>query len=95
MRRKEETKYIVKHFNEDALRAILSQPNPAIKNEHRDQFYMILLYDTGARDSELLNLRLQDIVVDTSAPYIIIRGKGKKIRSVPIMTETVRHFKAI
>lgn len=94
VRRKEETKYIVKHFNEDALRAMLSQPNPALKNEHRDQFYMILLYDTGARDSELLNLRLQDIVVDTSAPYIIIRGKGKKIRSVPIMMETVWHFKS-
>ncbi len=78
VRRKEETKYIVKHFNDDALRAMLFQPNPAIKNEHRDQFYMILLYDTGARNSELLNLRLQDVVIDTSTPYIIIRGKGKK-----------------
>lgn len=94
VRRKEETKYIVKHFNEDALRAMLFQPNPAIKNEHRDQFYMILLYDTGARNSELLNLRLQDVVIDTSTPYIIIRGKGKKIRSVPIMMETVRHFES-
>ena len=94
VRRKEETKYIVKHFNDDALRAMLFQPNPAIKNEHRDQFYMILLYDTGARNSELLNLRLQDVVIDTSTPYIIIRGKGKKIRSVPIMMETVRHFES-
>ena len=73
---------------------MLFQPNPAIKNEHRDQFYMILLYDTGARNSELLNLRLQDVVIDTSTPYIIIRGKGKKIRSVPIMMETVRHFES-
>lgn len=94
VRRKEETKYIVKHFNDDALRAMLFQPNPAIKNEHRDQFCMILLYDTGARNSELLNLRLQDVVIDTSTPYIIIRGKGKKIRSVPIMMETVRHFES-
>ncbi len=57
---------------------MLFQPNPAIKNEHRDQFYMILLYDTGARNSELLNLRLQDVVIDTSTPYIIIRGKRQK-----------------
>jgi len=55
---------------------------------------MILLYDTGARDREILDLRLCDVVIDTSAPYIVIHGKGNKIRTVPIMKETVDHFRS-
>lgn len=93
-RRKTEKKLTVDHFSEAALNAILSQPNPRTMKGHRNLFYMILMYDTGARDSEILNLLPNDVVVDTEAPYVIIHGKGKKIRLVPIMKETVQHYKS-
>jgi integrase/recombinase XerD len=93
-RRKAEKKLTVNHFSEEALNAMLSQPDSKIRNEHRDLFFMILLYDTGARDSEILNLMPEDIVTDTNSPYVIIHGKGKKIRMVPIMKETVQHYKS-
>ncbi len=94
VRRKSEKKLIVDHFNEKALDAMLSQTNTETKNGHRDLFYMILLYDTGARDSEILTLKPQDVITETESPYIIIHGKGKKIRMVPIMKETVQHYKS-
>jgi integrase/recombinase XerD len=93
-RRKAEKKLTVKHFSEEALSAMLSQPDSKIRIEHRDLFFMILLYDTGARDSEILNLMPKDIVTNTNSPYVIIHGKGKKIRMVPIMKETVQHYKS-
>jgi len=91
-RRKTEKKMTVNHFGEEALNAILNQTDPKKRNEHRDLFFMILLYDTGARDSEILHLLPKDIVADTNSPYVVIYGKGKKIRMVPLMKETVQHY---
>lgn len=93
-RRKEEKKLTVNHFDEEALNAILDQPDPENRRGHRDQFFMILLYDTGARNSEILNLMPKDVIVDSNSPYIIVHGKGKKIRMIPIMRETVQHYKS-
>lgn len=93
-RRKTEKKLTVDHFSEATLDAILKQPNPRTLKGHRNLFYMILLYDTGARDSEILNMFPKDLVVKTESPYVIIHGKGKKIRLVPIMKETVKHYKS-
>lgn len=46
----------------------------------RNQLIMVVLLDTGIRNSELCDLKLSDIR-DT---YINIFGKGKKVRHVPI-----------
>ena len=93
-RRKVGKQLTVKHFSEEVLNVMLSQPNPRIRNQHRDLFFMILLYDTGARDSEILSLTPKDVVINSSAPYIIVHGKGMKIRMVPIMNETTLHYKS-
>ena len=45
-----------------------------------------LLYDTAARASEIINLKLEDINLENK--YVILHGKGKKQRIVPIMEET-------
>ena len=92
-RKKTEKMLIVNHFSENALKAILEQPNTKKPNGHRDLFFMILLYDTGARDSELLFLKVDDVVTNAKAPYVYIHGKGKKVRTVPITIETLQHFR--
>jgi len=93
-KRKTVKKLTVDHFSEAALKALLEQPDSKKRSGHRDLFYMILLYDTGARDREILDLHLYDVVTDISAPYIILHGKGSKIRTVPIMKETVAHYQS-
>lgn len=93
-KRKAVKKLTVDHFSEATLKALLEQPDPKKHFGHRDLFYMILLYDTGARDREILDLRLCDVVTDINTPYIIIHGKGSKIRTIPIMQETVAHYQS-
>ena len=66
-RRKTKKMGTVNHFSMASLDAILKQPDVTSKNGHRDLFYMILLYDTGARDRELLDLHPPDIITDTKA----------------------------
>lgn len=53
---------------------------------------MILLYDTAARNQEMLDLRLIDIHASGRNSYVILTGKGNKTRLVPIMKKTVENF---
>jgi len=51
----------VEYMSEMALKILLEQPDPKTRCGRRDRFLMILLYDTGARIQEILDLRLKDI----------------------------------
>ena len=93
--KKKDTKvHKIEFFSESALKTILAQPDKRKKNGQRDLFFLILMYDTGARAQEILDLQVGDIKVDESNPYVIITGKGGKTRLVPIMEKTCRHFEA-
>ena len=51
-----------------------------------------VLYDSGARVQELVDIRIKD--VRTEAPAIItLHGKGNKVRQVPIMSSTAELLK--
>lgn len=56
---------------------------------HRDTAIVLLLLDTGIRASELLGLRKEDLFLALSQPYIVVQGKRKKVRSVPIGKDTI------
>ena len=62
---------------------------PDIKTKHgrRDLTLLLLLYDTGARASELIELKGGDVVLGKN-PTIKLFGKGRKTRVVPIMAKT-------
>ncbi len=91
-KRKVEKRLTVDYFSENALRVMLASPDPEKKGGHRDLFYMLLLYDTGARNQELLDLRIGDFSTCGHAPYVTLHGKGGKIRTVPVMEETMQHL---
>ena len=84
---------VIKFFSESALKTILEQPDPRRKKELRNLFFMILMYDTGARNQEMLDLSLGDTHFDGHSPYAVITGKGGKTRLVPVMPKTVDHFR--
>lgn len=55
----------------------------------RDLCVVILLYESGARVSELINVRKKDLQLEK--PYtVILQGKGRKIRSVPLDYSVVK-----
>ena len=53
---------------------------------------MILLYDTGARVQEILNIKLCDLQLGRF-PKVTLFGKGRKTRVVPLLERTVQHLK--
>ena len=83
---------IVDYLSENAIKALLRAPNAESETGLRDQVYMILSYDTAARIDEILHIKLRDISL-TQTPQILLHGKGKKDRYVPVMKETIPHLK--
>lgn len=80
-----------KYMSEAAMQTLLGQPDTSTHKGLRDQFFMILMYDTGARLQEILTLRICDVTI-CKTPTITVMGKGMKQRTVPLMQPTVAHF---
>ena len=86
------TRNRVDYMSETALKILLEQPDPHTRSGLRDRFLMILLYDTGARIQEILDLKLKDIHLNDQTPCIYLTGKGNKTRLVPLMDKTIAHL---
>ena len=74
--------------------AILSQPDRSTPEGQRDHALLSLLYNTGARIQEALNLRPQDLRLKSPA-HVRIMGKGQKERISPIWMETAELLAAL
>ena len=62
-----------------------------LKNGLRDYVILLLLYTTGMRVSDLIQLRVKDISL--TEPYTMrIHGKGNKGRYVPLMKTAIPHI---
>jgi integrase/recombinase XerD len=57
---------------------------------HRNRAILEMLYGSGLRVSELVNLKLSDIYLREG--YMRITGKGSKQRLVPISQESLKWF---
>ena len=90
---KREDGKVVDFLSETSLQALLAQPNQSKPKEMRDLFFMVLMYDTAARCSEMLDLRIRDLRVDVQHPIIYLHGKWDKTRTVPLLPRTVEHYK--
>ncbi|MBV8164613.1 MAG: site-specific integrase [Candidatus Eremiobacteraeota bacterium] len=69
------------------MEAIIDASNPQTWVGQRDRAFFSMLYNTGARVSEIINLRVEDVVLDVS-PAAHLHGKGRKRRSVPLWKAT-------
>ena len=81
----------VDYMTESAVTALLNEPDAKTKICLRDRFLMIFLYDSGARISEALGVRLRDVKLG-NFPQVLLFGKGNKVRTVPLMEKTVEHL---
>lgn len=82
---------IVEFLSENALKTLLAQPDTSKLSEYRNMVFMTLMYDSAARCSELLDLRVQDLRLDSMHPTVYLTGKGNKMRLVPLMSQTAMH----
>ena len=82
----------IEFFSESALKTLLEQPDLSSRKGIRNQVIMIVMYDTGGRIQEILDLKLNSIHLNENPAYVILNGKGGKTRLVPIMAKTVKHL---
>ena len=64
------------------MQAILEAPDATSWAGRRDRAFFSVIYNTGARVSEAIGLRVGDVVTESS-PTAHLRGKGRKQRSYP------------
>lgn len=79
-------------LSRDHMLAILSIPGTSWIAD-RDRLLLNLLYNTGARISEILALRVQDVVTGDGA-CVHLSGKGRKHRAVPLWPITENLIRA-
>jgi len=83
----------VSYMSQTAVKALLAQPDAKTVKGMRNRMILILLYDTGVRVQELVDLKVSDLQLQANNPFITVTGKGGKTRSVPLMDKTVTHLR--
>lgn len=79
----------VAYISKEELAEILAQPDLRTSDGRRDAVLLSVLYDTGARVQELIDLSVGDLRLDPPAQLRLL-GKGRKMRAVPLMDNTVQ-----
>lgn len=77
----------------NAIRKLLATPNSKTKEGKRDLAILTLLYDTGARVQEMIDLNVCDLRLSSPATVKLL-GKGQKVRVIPITPQTVNIIKS-
>lgn len=80
------------YLSAEAVSAILKQPERTCKRGRRDLVLLTLLYDSGARVQELIDLTVSNLRLEAPAT-VILYGKGRKMRCIPLMSPTVQLLK--
>ncbi len=85
--RKKYTKPQIGYLSLEKTTKTLKKPDVNTLAGRRDLALLVLLYDSGARVSELTALKIRDLRLD-DYPVVTLHGKGGKIRQVPLMKRT-------
>lgn len=83
---------LVGFLSREHIEAILAAPDGNSWTGQRDRVMLTTLYNTGARVSELIGMRVSDLTLGPTA-WVRIRGKGRKERSVPLWADTAKELK--
>lgn len=84
---KKATKPVAEYLTSEAMKLLLDQPDRNHPQGRRHLVLMSVLYDTGARVQELIDIQVGDVFL-TPPAVIVLTGKGNKIRRVPLMKNT-------
>ena len=79
----------IQHLNFAELQAVLGGINRSTRQGQRDFTLLSLLFNTGARVSEIVGLQATDMQL-TEPPSVRLHGKGRKERTCPLWPETAR-----
>jgi integrase/recombinase XerD len=86
---------ITHHLSRSELDVLIDAPDQQTPRGRRDRTFLLFLARTGARVSEALGVNASDFQLDRSRPQVLLRGKGRKERIVPIPGDLVKALKAL
>ncbi len=84
---------LVRHLAVEEMQAILDAPVPTTRDGIRDRAMLYLCFAGGLRVSELIGLRVDDLTLQPHAS-ILVHGKGRRQRSLPLWKETASALRA-
>jgi len=74
--------YLPKFLNQTDIETLLAQPDVSSESGLRDRAILELMYSSGLRVSETVDLQIRDVDLDLG--ILTCTGKGSKTRRVPI-----------
>lgn len=84
---------VLGYLSEQELDHLFAQVDRLAKHGERDYVLLSVLYDTGTRIQELLDLEPRDFHLETPA-FVRIRGKGRRERLCPLLPQSARLVRA-
>jgi len=87
------TNHPIEYLEPGELTGLLAAPSDKHKTDRRNQMILIFLYDTAARVSEAKHVKVSNLHLEATIPYVTLLGKGRKYRNIPLMEKTVLHLK--
>jgi integrase/recombinase XerD len=83
----------VEYLEEGEMQALLDAVNVNARTAARDKALLLLLYNTGARASEIAGIKTSELRLQGAA-HVTLLGKGKKHRNCPLWPETAQALQA-
>lgn len=84
---------LIRHLTMQEVRAILDAPDTSTKWGIRDRAMLHLCFAGGLRVSELVGMTMSRITLQPS-PSIVVFGKGRRERSLPLWKDAARDVRA-
>jgi integrase/recombinase XerD len=84
--------YLPRFLNQTEIESLLAAPDTSDPNGLRMRAILELMYASGLRVSEVVNLKLKDIDIDGG--ILTCTGKGSKTRRVPVGSSAIEWLKS-
>jgi integrase/recombinase XerD len=83
---------VLGYLSREQIAAILAAPDRGTWSGHRDQVLLATAYNTGARVSEITDLRVRDVLLDRNTA-VHLHGKGRRQRVIPLWKNTATELR--
>jgi integrase/recombinase XerD len=86
---------VTHHLSQPEVDALIAAPDRQTPRGRRDRALLLFLACTGARVSEAIGVNASDLTLDRPRPQVLLRGKGRKERIVPIPNDLAKTLAAL
>ena len=89
---KKTEKPVMQYLSVEGIRLILAEPDLETAKGRRDLALLALMYDSGCRVQELIDLKPSMVRIEPPCTVKLV-GKGNKARIVPLLADQVKHLR--